>query len=256
MPEARHQPGMTVARQALAAGLLTVVLQVLLRQPAFQPCSRIHPRRGMRLKVDQVATLTGAEEMVVAHLEQIGDRCIGGEVPAQLGRDLVGMHHHRERVPAHQRADPAFDLQIAGVLRLVGQRNGVAVGCVEHRRHRHAQRAGAIQQLAQDEGGALGPLGFDDGLERVEPLTGFDRVEVGRQHRPVAGGDEVGEVSHQGSGVGVRSQGSGVRVSGQGSGNQRLSYSGSGSRWFGLSCSGAATRAYNAERSLRRGTIC
>ena len=93
--------------------------------------------------------------MIEADFEQIGDRRVGGDVAAELGMLAVGAHHHRERVPAHDRDDALLDLEVAGILRLLGERDRVAVGRVEHRRQRHAARARAVEELAQEERRAL-----------------------------------------------------------------------------------------------------
>ena len=55
LPEVRHQPGMGVRRQPLAADLAPVVRELLLGQPAFEKGARIHARRRVRLEVDEVA---------------------------------------------------------------------------------------------------------------------------------------------------------------------------------------------------------
>ena len=69
-------------------------------------------------------------------------------------------------------------------------------GRVEHRRQRHAARARVVEQLAQQEGGALAALGCDQGVEGLQPLAGFDRVGVRRIDPPEGGGNDVGEVGH------------------------------------------------------------
>ena len=102
LPEVRHQIRVAVRRQSLAAGLAPVVVQLVHRHAAFEIGARIHARRRMRLEVHQVATLPGAEEVVEAHLEQVGRRCVARDVSAEIGVGLVGAHDHRQRVPPHQ----------------------------------------------------------------------------------------------------------------------------------------------------------
>ena len=68
--------------------------------------------------------VAGPEEVVEADLEQIGCRRIARDVPAELGRaaalDAVRAHHHRQRVPAHQRGEALLHREVArkGRLRL------------------------------------------------------------------------------------------------------------------------------------------
>jgi hypothetical protein len=132
----------------------------------------------MRLEVDEVAAVAGAEEVVEAHLEEVRRRGVARDVPAQFRRLAVGAHHHRERVPAHQRGDARLDLEVALVGRLLVQPDGVHVGRGEHLGQRHAFRARMLQQAAQQVGRALGPLGGDQCLQRLDPLGSLERVAV------------------------------------------------------------------------------
>ncbi len=131
--------------------------------------------------------------MVEADLEQVRGGGVARDMPAELGVGAVRTHHHGERVPAHDRRDALLELEVAGKRRLVGQRNRVLVGRVEHRRQRHAPRARMVEQLAQQESRALAALGFDQRVEGVEPFARLDRVGVRRVDAP-----ECGEVGHRG----------------------------------------------------------
>ncbi len=179
LPQVRHQPRMRIRRQALAARLAPVVVEVLLVEPALEEGARIDARRRMRLEVDEVAVLAAAEEVVEAHLEEVRGRRVARDVAAQLAARAIGAHHHRERVPAHQGRDARLDVQVALVRRLLGEPDGVHVRRGEHLRQRHAARARVLQQAAQQEGGALGALGLDQRIERLDPLAGLERVGVG-----------------------------------------------------------------------------
>src|SRR3954466_7694210 len=70
LPELRHQIRMAVRAQALTAGLLPVVRQVLLGQPPFEKRPRIDSRRGVRLEVNEIPVRTAPEEMIEPDLEQ------------------------------------------------------------------------------------------------------------------------------------------------------------------------------------------
>ena len=117
---------------------------------------------------------------------------------AQLRVIAIGAHHHRERVPAHDGEHALFDLGVAGVLRLLGERNRVRVWRVEHRRQRHPARTGALEELAQQEGRALAPLRIDNGVECLDPFAGLDGVGILLEHAPETVGGEIGKVGHGG----------------------------------------------------------
>ena len=56
LPEVRHQIRMRIRRQPAALGeFLPEILQMLLVQPAFEKRARIHARRGVTLKINDVA---------------------------------------------------------------------------------------------------------------------------------------------------------------------------------------------------------
>jgi hypothetical protein len=96
LPEIRHQPGVRVAAQAPGASgrggdLLPVVGQVSLGQPALQKGAGIDAGRAVRLKEHEVSTMraarlhiAGVEEVVEAHLKQIGRAGIAGNVATQF----------------------------------------------------------------------------------------------------------------------------------------------------------------------------
>src|SRR6266705_372435 len=140
LPETRHQPWVTVGRQSLACGFTPVIRQIFLGKPPFQKSARIDARRGMRLEVHRITVRASAEKMVVAHFEQVRGGSIGRQVPAKFRVLAIGAYHHGERVPAHQRAEPGFNLKIAGELGLIGKRDGVAIRRTEKGRQRNAPR--------------------------------------------------------------------------------------------------------------------
>jgi hypothetical protein len=149
----------------------------------------------MRLEIHQVI---GTKEVVEADFEQVRRRSVARDVPAQLGVRPVRAHDHRKRVPAHDGRDPALELQVAGELRLVRERDRILVRRVEHRRQRHAPRARVVEQLAQEKRGALAAFRLDQGVERLEPFPGFGGVGVRGVYPPERRGNDVGEISHPG----------------------------------------------------------
>jgi hypothetical protein len=132
----------------------------------------------VRLEEHQVApvlaaqALAGMEEVVEAHLEQIGRAGVAGDVAAQLAIGLVGAHHHGQRVPAHDGGEPLLHRQIAGEHGLLLHGHGVHVGRVQaglpaQRCARHAR------QLVEHEARALGAFGGHQGEEGLAPFGGF-----------------------------------------------------------------------------------
>ena len=170
---------MAIRAQALAARFAPIVVELLLGEPPLEECARVHARRRVRLEVHEIAGLARAEEMVEADLEEIRRGGIARDVSAELARLAIRAHHHRERVPAHQRRDARLDLEVALVRRLLRERNRVDVGCGEHLRQRHAARTRVLQEPAQQECGALRALGLDQRVERLDPLARLERIGVG-----------------------------------------------------------------------------
>ena len=186
------------------AGLAAVMGKLLLAQAPFEKRARVDARRRVRLKIDQVAAVgtrllsggSGAKEMVEADLEQIRRRSVAGNMAAQLGISAVGSHHHRQRIPAHDRGQTLLDLEIAGKLRLVDEVDAIAVRRVEHRRQLHPAPARMIQQAAQEVGRALAAFGLDQGVERIEPFARLLRIGIPGIDAPERGGTEIGQVGH------------------------------------------------------------
>jgi len=193
LPEVRHQVRMAIGGEPLAAGFLPVVVQPLFAEPAFQERARIDAGRRMRLEIDQIVA---AEEVVEADLEEIRRRGVAGDVAAKLRVRAVGAHHHGERVPAHDGRNAGLDLQVPRELRLLGERDRVLVRRIEDRRQRHAPRARVVEELAQQEGGALAPFRLDQRVEGVQPLPGLGGIGVRRVHPPESGSYDVGQVGH------------------------------------------------------------
>ena len=143
--------------------------------------------------------MVGVEEMVVAHFEQVRGGSIGRQVPAKFRVRAIGAHHHGERVPAHQRAEPCLNLKIAGELGLIGKRDGVAIRRTEKGRQRNAPRTGMIEQPAQKEMCALRAFCLQYRIERLQPFPGFDGIGVLGQYAPIPGKNQlgvVGKISH------------------------------------------------------------
>ncbi len=188
LPEVWHQPGVRIGGNAVAAGFLTEVGELLLADPALDEGAGVDAGRGVALEIDQVAASVAfrcPEKMVEADFIQGGGRLIAGDVAAHAGRFFVGAHHASDSVPADQGLDPALQGGIARMLFLKVNRDGV-----------HIRRGGVIRQIGAGPTGlvdqpfeqvvsALGAFLFDDRGQGVQPLAGFLRVEIGGMVRHV-----------------------------------------------------------------------
>ena len=181
LPEVRHQPGMRIRRQPPAAHLLAETGELLVRKPAFEKGPGVDAGRGMALEIHQVAAVLlcrRAPEVVEAHFVQRRRGRVGGDMPAVLGTLAVGVHHHRHGVPADVVLDPALQRHVARVFGLVGPVYRVEVGGVGGIGHVRARAAGAVGDAVEQKRGAFGTLGAQDGVDRLQPLAGFQRVAV------------------------------------------------------------------------------
>ena len=144
------------------------------------------PGRRVPLEVDDVAVVVVAlalEEMVEPHFVQRGGRRERRDVAADALFQLVGLHHHRQRIPPHQTLDAAFDLAAAGEGRLFWSGDGVDVGSVRGERLLDAFTAGVVAQLSKQLTDSNRAARLDHVVERLEPLTRFQRFELRRVFR-------------------------------------------------------------------------
>ncbi len=113
LPEIRHQIRMRIRRQPAAFGqFLPEILQMPFVQPAFEKRARIHSRRGVALKINDVAGeifRRAAEKMIERHFVKRRRRSVSRDVAADV-RGRIGLDHHRHRVPAHEAFDAALDV--------------------------------------------------------------------------------------------------------------------------------------------------
>ena len=157
------------------------------------------PGRGVALEVDLVADAGGevlaAEEVVEADLVQRRGARVGGDVAADAD-GLVRARHHDRGVPADVGADAALDVLVAREPRLALGRDGVDVVGAAQRGHADLALAGALEQLQHQEPGALAAVGVDGGVERLEPLAGLVRVDVGQLAGQTVGDDAESVACH------------------------------------------------------------
>ena len=195
LPEVGHQPRMRVRRQPVARDLLSEALQLLLGQPPLEERAGVDARRRVALHVDEVAAVAvggRAPEVVEADLVEDRRRLVARDVPAELGGFLVRLEHHRDRVPAHERAHAPLELLVDRVLGLVLWRDRVDVGRGAGRRRRRTRQLGVADDALEQMLGAVGSVVLHDGVERLEPLTRLLRVDVLLQHASLSPREAIG----------------------------------------------------------------
>ena len=121
-----------------------------------------------------------SKEMIEADLEDLRRRGIAGDVTAELAVGLVGTHHHRQRVPAHDRGDAFLDRQIPGVDALALERYGVAIRGKRRRGRDQPKFLGVLVERAQQKQRARRVLNADHRVEGFEPIACLLRVAVER----------------------------------------------------------------------------
>ena len=105
-----------------------------------------------------------------SRLEQIGRAGVARDVPAEFAISLIGAHHHRERVPAHQRAESLLDRQVTGERGLLLHRDRVHVRRREFRGPVDATQSCALRKRLQDLLRAQRSLCFEDAVEGIAPF--------------------------------------------------------------------------------------
>src|SRR5215204_1336398 len=115
-------------------------------------------------------------------------RLEAGDVTSEFGGFLVGLEHDGEGVPADGRSDPVLDGPVTGMGLLPPDRNCVYVGGCCRVRDGSALAAGPVYHLFQEEVDSVGAIDLQNTIQRVEPFSGLDRVEVATAvHRHLPG---------------------------------------------------------------------
>src|SRR5439155_25720613 len=132
-------------------------LELRLRDPSLEERPAVEPGRGMTLEEDQVAgvAVLAAEEVVEADLVEAGARGVRRQVPAQPREPLARAQHHHRRIPPDDAADAQLHLLVAGERRLLLGRDGVDVARLDDSGETDAELSRALEDLAQNEVGAL-----------------------------------------------------------------------------------------------------
>ena len=155
-----------------------------LGQPAFEKRAGVHAGRGVALEINLVAGVVVAlavEEVVEGDFVQRGGRGERRDVAADAGVVAVGADDHRHRVPADDALDPALDLAIAGIGRLLVGGNRVDVGRGGGERQLDARPMGRLVEHGEQILDPLRPFGLQHVVERFEPLLRFGRINILRR---------------------------------------------------------------------------
>ena len=122
---------MRIRRQPTAGlHLAPKILQLLFWNAAFKISARIDARRGVPLKINDVAVAGFSRRLKKMIKSDFVKRCRGREgrnVPANAFLNLVGADNHRHCIPPNQALDAAFHLLAAGERRLVARGNRVLI---------------------------------------------------------------------------------------------------------------------------------
>ena len=182
LPEVRHRSRVRVARQAIAADLVTEIIELGLRQAPLEERPRIDARRRVPLDEDLIAEAPVAlapEEVVEAHFVERGRAGVGGEVaPDALGAG-VGPDDHRRRVPADVGPYAALLVLVAREPRLGVGGDGVDVRRRDGGGEVDLLGPGPLVELHEEVARPGPATGVDDGVKRIEPLLCLDRIGVG-----------------------------------------------------------------------------
>ncbi len=170
---------MRIRRQSLTVDFAAEMLELLLRNTPFNEGARVETRRGVALQKNQIAAERiglRAKEVVEAYVVERGRRREARNMPAELGRFLVGASDHGHCVPAHVMANARFELVVAGERRLLCGGDRVDV------RRRQAQRdvSAATLRGCDDRFDQLlracRTLVREHAFNRVGPFAGFLRI--------------------------------------------------------------------------------
>ena len=172
---------MRIRREAFAADLLAEEVELLFADAALEKRARVETWRRVALQVHEIAAeclRRRAEEVVEADVVERRRRREARDVAAEFRTDFVGPYHHRERVPAYVVAQTRFQLEIAGDLGLLFERDRIDVRRFKTERDRDAAVLRFVDEPPNELARAVGTLGCEHAAHRVDPFLGFLRVRV------------------------------------------------------------------------------
>src|SRR6266542_2550163 len=182
LPELRHEAGVRIRGEALARNdLAPEVVELRFGQPPFEVGAGVDAGRGVSLEEDLVAAgriVLALEEVVEADLIQRRRRRVRRQVAADALVVVIRAHDHRDGVPADELADAVLHLLVAGEIGLLLGGDRVDVPGLRERRQAHLQHARALEELVEDEPGALRAGLLDQCVKRLDPLLCFLGIDV------------------------------------------------------------------------------
>jgi hypothetical protein len=160
---------------------LTEAVHALRANTTFDECAGVHTWAGVTLEEDLIAAawvILTAEEVVEANFVKRSRRRVRRNVTADADARTLSAVNHDGCVPAHECADAALVLSIAGKLWLISWRDGVDV--VRAADNWNADRAARCmsQHLEHDLASALHTMLVDEGVERLSPFASLVWVNI------------------------------------------------------------------------------
>ena len=181
LPELGHRARVGIARQAVTAHLVAVVVELGLAQPPFDVGPGVDAGRRVSLEEDLIAEAAvglATEEVVEADLVERRRAGVGRQVPTDALGAGVGPDDHGGRIPTDVGADAPLLVLVAGEPGLRVGRDGVDVRRRDGGGELDLLRARPLQELHQEVARPGPASGVDDGVERVQPLLGLPRIGV------------------------------------------------------------------------------
>jgi hypothetical protein len=103
---------------------------------------------------------------------------VAAQIATVFWVDAIGLDHHGNGVPAHVGAQALFDVEVAGIAGLFAGFDGVDVAGGGRERQVDAVLACMLEQLLQQEVGAVRAFGLNDGAQGIHPFAGFYFVMI------------------------------------------------------------------------------
>ena len=157
---------------------------MILAESIFEIRTRIDAGRRVRLEEHEIPTtfrIRATEEMMQPGFENLGSRGVSCNVPAELTVRFIRSHDHGECVPTHDRRQALLQCHVAGMNRLLVERNAVLVSRVRHHVRHDTKALRFLLQLREQVQTALSTTARYGGAQGVQPFPRLLRVDVVRQ---------------------------------------------------------------------------
>ena len=181
LPVIGHQPWVRVGGQPVAINLRAEVLHLLFCQTAFHEGTCVDARDHVTLEEHQVATVDRrlrAPEVVQADVIHDSRGSEGGDVAAVFAADFVAAYNGCHRVPAVDRADAPFHIQIAGEGFLLIHGDRVLIWGCGGKRQVRPRCACLLYRFVQQVMRPVRAIARDHILNGILPFSGFNRINI------------------------------------------------------------------------------